>query len=162
MRKLFFIAAAALLLAGCKANQAVYKKVYESAVATRDSNSVDPTIYDHYREMARQRIIKLGDVEFVSFTREPEADPSLMQRYNVVVASFKQIFNARRMRDRLSTVGYQTPFIVQTREPLYYVVASTANSAQAALDALRHVEADSNLRLKKPMPFVLMPAQAAR
>ena len=157
MRKLFFIAAAALLLAGCKANQAVYKKVYESAVATRD-----------YREMARQRIIKLGDdslpltVEFVSFTREPEADPSLMQRYNVVVASFKQIFNARRMRDRLSTVGYQTPFIVQTREPLYYVVASTANSAQAALDALRHVEADSNLRLKKPMPFVLMPAQAAR
>lgn len=168
MRKLFFIAAAALLLAGCKANQAVYRKVYESAVATHDSNSVDPTIYDHYREMARQRVIKLGDdslpltVEFVSFTREPEADPSLMQRYNVVVASFKQIFNARRMRDRLSTIGYQTPFIVQTREPLYYVVASTANSAQAALDALRHVEADSNLRLKKPMPFVLMPAQAAR
>ena len=76
MRKLFFIAATALLLAGCKANQAVYKKVYESAVATRDSNSVDPTIYDHYREMARQRIIKLGDdslpltVEFVSFTRD--------------------------------------------------------------------------------------------
>lgn len=172
MKKLLIMAAVAVLLTmgACKPNETQYKAAYEAAVAKRDSKGdpVENTIYNRYRQQARQTYIPLnGDTlavqtEFIGYTKDGGATREGTQRYNVVVGSFKQVFNARAMRERLAGLGYENPFILHTREPLYYVVAATCSTAQEALDELKRVKADTSLVLRAPLPFVLQPAHMAR
>lgn len=172
MKKLFFAVAAALLLAlgACKPNEKQYKAVYEAAIAKRDATGdpVENTIYEKYRNQARQTLIPLGadtlavQTEFIGYTKDGGASRETTLRYNVVVGRFKQVFNAKAMRGRLASLGYGNPFILHTREPLYYVVAATCPTAREALEQLRRVKADTSLVLREPLPFVLQPAHFAR
>lgn len=171
LSRLTFAAAAGLLLAtaSCKPNESAYKAAYESAVARRDSTGgLEGTVYNKYREMGKETRIPLGNdtlrvfTEFVGMTENGGATRESLERYNVVVGRFKQVFNAREMRQRLLANGYDGAFILHTREPLYYVVAETCGSAQCALEGLQRVMADSTMTLRSPLPFVLQPAHMAR
>lgn len=171
MKKLFFIGVISLLMLGaCKPNEAQYKAAYEAAVAKRDAkgDAVEGTIYEKYRNQARQTLIPLGSdtlavqTEIIGYTKDGGATRETTDRYNIVVGRFKQVFNARAMRERLIKLGYENPFILHTREPLYYVVAATCGSAQSALEELQRVKADTSLVLREPLPFVLQPAHKAR
>ena len=160
---------ALLALGACKPNESAYKTAYESAVAKRDSEGgVEGTVYNRYREMARQSQIALGNdtlavvTEFIGYTEDGGATRETTERYNIIVGRFKQVFNARQMRQRLQANGYPDAFILHTREPLYYVATTTCSTAQEALEQLRHVESDSSLVLRAPLPFVLQPAHLAR
>ncbi len=67
------------------------------------------------------------------------------------------------MRTRLASSGnYPDAFIVQTREPLYYVIAATADTPQDAAAALQKVRNDQTLMLREPLPWVLQPTSLAR
>ncbi len=81
-----------------------------------------------------------------------------VKRYNVVVGQFRQVFNAKQMRERLISGGYDSAMIVHTREPLYYVVTATASTPEEILQEWRKVTGDKNLVLKSPMPFILSPS----
>lgn len=153
----------------CKPSEQHYRTAYESAVAKRDAGNIDQTIYNRFREMARTNAIALGNgdtlavqTEFIGYPENGGASRETTQRYNIVVGQFKQIFNAREMRKRLMTIGYENPFILQTREPIYYVVTATCPTATEALQQLRRVEADTAMCLRAPMPFVLQPAHMVR
>lgn len=161
--------AALMALGACKPNESAYKSAYESAIAKRDAEGgVEGTVYNRYREMAKPSEIALGTdtlpviTEFIGFTENGGASRETTGRYNVVVGRFKQVFNARQMRERLQANGYPEAFILHTREPLYYVATATCSTAQEALEQLRRVEADSSLVLRAPLPFVLQPAHMAR
>ena len=69
------------------------------------------------------------------------------------------MFNARQMRQRLIDSGYESAMIVNTREPLYYVIAVTAATPEEALAAWQRVTADKNIVLRSPLPFILQPAR---
>lgn len=157
------------LLTGCKTTEANYRQAYEAAVAHRDeSTGLDSTIYSRIRNSATtSSLVVDGDslpmrTEYIGVTKEGGIERSDLKRYNVVVGQFKQIFNARQMRERLLNSGYEGAFIVHTREPLYYVVTATSDNPADILAAWRKVTGDRSIVLREPLPFVLRPAHLAR
>lgn len=160
---------AALALGACKTTEDNYKAAYEAAVAQqRDVADLDSTIYGRVRNQARMSVLKAGAdslplrTEYVGYTDDGGATRENLKRYNVVAGQFKQVFNARQMRERLQAAGYPDAMIVHTREPLYYVITATVATPEEALREYNKVRSDKSLVLKSPLPFILRPAHLAR
>lgn len=156
-------------LTGCKTTEANYRQAYQTAVAQREESAgIDSTIYARIRNSATtSSLIVDGDslpvrTEYIGFTDGGGMDKERMKKYNVVVGQFKQVFNARQMRERLKAAGYGDAFIVHTREPLYYVAVSTSDSPEDIISEWKRVTSDKSIVLRAPMPFVLQPAHLAR
>lgn len=166
MRKITLLAAIALTvsaLSSCKTNEENYRKAYEAA-KQRESEGLEETVYDRIRREARPVTSVVGNDtlqmkrEYVSLAPDQQLAASALKRYNVVVAQFKQIFHARSMTRRFSEGGYDGAFIVQTREPLYYVVAFASDDASAAADAMKALQKESPVTLRDPFPWILYPS----
>lgn len=170
MKKLCFCIAgiAALALAGCKTTEANYRAAYETAKERSQTGDLDSTVYARIRREARPSTVKVGNdtlplvTQYVKLTAEGASAGAPLRRYNLVVAQFKQIFNARSMKKRLVDAGYPEALIVETKEPLYYVVAESYDNAAAALGGLNTVKAAPPLPMRDPFPWILQPASFAR
>ncbi|MBR4723047.1 MAG: SPOR domain-containing protein, partial [Muribaculaceae bacterium] len=68
-------------------------------------------------------------------------DSIALKKYNSVVAEFRQLFNANSMAKRLRDAGYDGTFVVETKEPIYYVVVATADTPEEALDSVKRLRA---------------------
>ena len=161
--------ALAMMAVGCKTTESNYRQAYETAVAKkRDSSGVDSTIYAKIRNSARTSdLVVTGDTmpmrtEYIGYTEDGGASRETIGRYNVVVGQFKQVFNARQMRARLQSSGYDSAFIIHTREPLYYVCTQACATPEEAEKAFVRVKADKSIVLRDPLPFILRPAHLAR
>lgn len=142
---------------------------YERAVSQReDASGIDSTIYSRIRNSAKVSDLVVGTdsmpmrAEYIGYTDKSGASRETVKKYNVVVGQFKQLFNAREMRQRMIDNGYGGTFIVHTREPLYYVVTATASTPEEILAEYRKVQNDKGLTLRSPMPFILRPAHFGR
>lgn len=165
MNKIIPLAAlAALSIAGCKTSEANYRAAYETAIQRSRSADLDSTIYANIRREARPSTVKVGAESlpltalYVSPTTIDDFTPAIAT-YNIVVAGFKQLFNAKSMMQRLRAAGYADAFVVETKEPLYYVVASATDDPATAARQLRAVKEGSPLQLRDPFPWVLRPAR---
>lgn len=154
-----------MVLVGCKTNENNYRQAYEAAVAQRQEESgLDSTIYTKMRNSGRVADLVVDGVampmrsEYIGYTENGGASRETVKKYNVVVGQFRQVFNARQMRQRLMESGYDSTFIVHTREPLYYVVTSTCSTPEEVLKAYQKVKLDKNIVLHEPLPFILRPA----
>lgn len=161
--------ALAMMAVGCKTTESNYRQAYETAVAkNRDSSGVDSTIYAKIRNSARTSdLVVTGDTmpmrtEYIGYTEDGGASRETIGRYNVVVGQFKQVFNARQMRARLQSSGYDSAFIIHTREPLYYVCTQACATPEEAEKAFDRVKDDKSIVLRDPLPFILRPAHLAR
>ncbi len=161
--------ALAMMAVGCKTTESNYRQAYETAVAkNRDSSGVDSTIYAKIRNSARTSdLVVTGDTmpmrtEYIGYTEDGGASRETIGRYNVVVGQFKQVFNARQMRARLQSSGYDSAFIIHTREPLYYVCTQACATPEEAEKAFIRVKDDKSIVLRDPLPFILRPAHLAR
>ena len=147
--------------ASCKPSEDSYRRAYEAA-KNRDTDVIEETIYNKIRQRARPQQMVVGTdtldykVEPVTLTDSGAVMRKYVKPYNIVVGQFKQIFNAKAMRDRLIEQDYKA-FIVNTAEPLYYVVATTCETPAEALAALKSVKSDRTLILRDPFPWVLHP-----
>lgn len=158
-----------LLVTACKTNENNYRKAYETVMEkNRENSGVDSTIYARIRNSAQTSELVAGvdsmpmRTEYIGYTAEGGASRETVRRYNVVVGQFKQVFNARQMRARLQASGYEGAFIVNTREPLYYVCTATTTSSDSIAAEYRRVKADKSIVLREPLPFILRPAHLAR
>ena len=166
---LFVAVVAAMALGACKTTEANYKAAYEAAkIQQRQSADIDSTIYGKVRRQGTMMQLSVGQdtlpirTEAIGYTDGGGASRETVRKYNIVVGQFKQVFNARQMRERLMAGGYPDAFIVHTREPLYYVVTQTVDTPEEALAAYDKVKTDKNIVLRDPLPFVLRPAHLAR
>ncbi len=172
MRKIIFYMAGLILALGvvsCKTNENNYRAAYQAAVAHREEASgLDSTIYARIRNQAVESKLATGNdtlpikTEYIGYPKDGGASREKVLRYNIVVGQFKQIFNANAMRQRLLSAGYEDAMILNTREPLYYVIAAACSTAAEAAELYNKVKSDSGLVLREPMPFVLQPATFAR
>lgn len=170
MKKLIIYVAGVVILAlpACKTTEANYRAAYETAKERSRSGNLDSTVYARIRKEARPSTVKVGNdtlplvTQNVKLTADGASAGAPLRRYNLVVAQFKQIFNARSMKKRLVDGGYPEALIVETKEPLYYVIAESYDNAAAALDGLNAVKEASPLPLKEPFPWILQPASFAR
>ena len=166
---LTLLAGGLALLTGCKTTEANYRQAYQTAVAQRqDATGIDSTIYARIRNSATTSSLAVeGDTlplrtVYIGFTDGGGMDKATMRKYSVVVGQFKQVFNARQMRERLISSGYGDAFIIHTREPLYYVAIVTSDNPDEILAAWKRVTSDKSIVLRAPLPFVLRPAHLAR
>ncbi len=161
---LLVIIMAAACLTACKTSEANYKAAYETVIEKqRGATPTDGTIYNRFRDrvVAHEVITAAGDtlsvrVEAIAFVGDGGITRDDMLKYNVIVGGFKQIFNARALRDRLANNGYKS-FIISTAEPLYYVGAATAGTLDEVAPVVERLSADPDLRLRSPYPFILQP-----
>lgn len=165
----FLLLALGFIIVGCKTNENNYRQAYEVAVAkNRESSGVDSTIYARIRNSAKMSDLVAGTdsmpmrTEYIGYTEDGGASRENIGRYNVVVGQFKQVFNARQMRARLQSSGYDSAFIIHTREPLYYVCTAACQTPEEADKAFRRVKDDRSIVLREPLPFILRPAHLAR
>lgn len=155
-------ALAATALFGCKTTEENYRRAYE-AVKQKETDGLEGTIFNRYRERAVEANTIYGSDtlryvrESVRVTLDQGVPQERMKRYNIVVGQFKQLFHAKSMRDRFVEAGYPAAFIVQTGEPLYYVVAFTTEQPQEAATQLQKLQTSSPIRLADPCPWILSP-----
>ncbi len=167
MKKLRFIIPAILLglIVSCKPSEKNYRQAYDRTVEGRQEGEyLDSTIYNKFRIQGRPAYAVVGSdtlhyrIERIGYTKGEGATPSSASRFQIVVGQFKQIFNAREMRRRMMEGGYAGAFIVQTGEPLYYVVALSQPDAAAAMVSLDSLRGRVDLGVRPPFPWVMMPS----
>lgn len=172
IRKIHLLPIVALMIAmlavGCKTNEANYRQAYETAKeGMKNKNAIDSTIYSRIRNNAQTTNLIVGNdtlgvrTEHIAIPQDGGMTRERLKRYNVVVGQFKQIFNARQMRERLQNSGYADAFIINTAEPLYYVCTQTCTTADEAVHELEKVKNDKSIVLREPLPFLLRPAHIA-
>lgn len=160
-RPLLIACLTALTLGACRTTEANYRAAYEKAKAHRgESDGIDGTIYDAIRRETDPRPLVVGGDTiparrlYVTPVEAPDGIGS--GAYNVVVAQFKQLFNARSMRDRLRSAGYDGAMILSTPEPLYYVTACSAPDAEGAAMLYKEFVKSEPIATKAPFPWVLI------
>lgn len=152
-------------LTACKTTEANYRAAYEKAVADndRDVTPFEATIYNRIRSQMREQTYTLEGKEIktysirVKVTEDGGGIREWLKRYNLVVAEFKQVFNARSMRQRLVDSGFPRTFIVENGEPYYYIIVDSTNDlgeAAAFADSIR-AEGNFPLPLKDGFPYIL-------
>lgn len=158
--KIIIAYAFAAIMAACGTSEANYKKAYDKA-KEKEGSGIESTIYNKVREQSREeRIVAGGDtvnvvVEYVTASKEAGFTPSHLKKYNVVAGQFKQLFHAKSMRNRMAEGGYPSAIIVETGEPLYYVVVRSTQSLAEARAAADSVAASSPVKLKDGFPVIL-------
>ena len=167
MRKIFVllfgILACTLVFTGCKTTEANYRKAYEKAVADNDRGvtEFDKTIYSRIRSQMRDLSYTLDGRDVttrlmrVKVTPDGGGIPEWLRKYSVVVAEFKQLFNAKSMRSRLVDAGYSRTFLVENGEPYYYIVLDSTNDLLQAVELADSVAASFPLPLKEGFPYIL-------
>ena len=160
-------AMAALSLGSCKTTEANYRQAYESA-RQKQTQEGGSAITAGLNNQARPRSMEFDGVTLpvlttgVSIPKDGGMELSRLKKFNSVAGVFRQIFNAKSMRERLMQSGYPDAFILSNAYGTYYVLTTTTSSpaeAQAALDKLRN---DPDLRLRQPLPYILRPGHLAR
>ena len=163
MKKLVIFMLAVLALGACKTSEANYRAAYERAAAAREGRDpIDGTIYGAKRNNTPQATVTMhGDttVERTIRVRVAEEGGGIrenLKQFSVVVAGFKQLFNARSLRERMVDAGFPTTFVVETGEPYYYVVLSSHPNRAEAMNSLTQARHDSlPMPLKGDYPFIL-------
>lgn len=170
MKRLLIPIAAALLLTvgSCKPTEANYRSAYEAAhqkQLTGDSLT-DQGLLDQQRPkpMVFGTDTLPVRTEYIGYTKGggADSDRTVVKRYCVVVGRFKQVFNARMMRERLMQNGYGHALVLHNNMKEYYVVANTTKDPHQARLMLDSVNADTSLVLKPPYPYILRPGHLAR
>lgn len=168
MRKytsIYIVSAILLVVASsCRTSEANYRAAYEKAIAGRDSlPSIESTIYGKHRRNTTSSVAVVGKdtVEMISTrVRVTEGGGGVRENlkpYSVVVGQFKQLVNAKSLRERLVDAGYPKTFVVETAEPYYYIlVNSFPNKSDAVKECARiSSKGDFPIPLKDGMPMVL-------
>lgn len=159
-------AAAALLAAAassCRTNEANYREAYTAVREKADADDgIEGTIYEKIRKEAVGGRTIVGGAAIPTTTVAVAAVAGVSTAadvgpYNVAVAQFRQSFNARSLAQRLRAAGYAGATVVATAEPLYYVIAAPAATADEAAALFAAVAADTAVYTRPPYPLLLRP-----
>lgn len=154
-----------LIAVSCRTTEKNYREAYELAKGTETiqdtliANLIAEDQAPVEVEVAG-RIMKMRK-EFVSIVTDKDVTKDMLKRFNVVVGRFKQLFNARSMATRMSSLGYSS-FVVVDRTSSYFVVAAATDVPEEALVMYEKVLSDNRVVYKTPFPWVLEPAQYIR
>lgn len=152
-----------LALASCKTTEENYRNAYQTAKQhqiERAGGELPDGVDLRKTGLSTPRMVDIDgrQVPMISawvITSEKELTPlDSMGKYVVVVATFKQVFNARQMKSRISAGGVYHPVIMKLASGYYLVGTDTTDNISEALTDYEKVKADSIIRLKAPFPYV--------
>jgi len=152
----------------CKPTESNYRSAY---LAAKEMQLTGDSLTDvQLLNQQRPRPVVFGSdtlpmrTEYIGYTKDggADSDKTVVKRYCVVVGKFKQVFNARSMRQRLMQSGYHRALVLHNQLKDYYVIANTTADPHIARLMLDSVLADPGLTLKPPYPYILRPGHLAR
>lgn len=156
---LILLIAALISMSACKTTEENYRKAYQSAVDRQNEGYTDDELASMAREEAIPRSVFKGDSIPLKgiYVNTVKLDPPTpaAERYNVVVATFKQKFNALSVLDRLRQGGYTDARLLVDKDQLLYVAAVSTPSLDEAVAALRELQKSSPVALRAPCPYIL-------
>lgn len=164
---MIFVIIVAISLTGCHTNEKIWADSAGKVTnKMQQTGGIDSTVYAKIRKEARPSVVKVGNDTMALVTQSiylsADQPYAQLKRYNIVVGQFKQLFNARSMRERLYAAGYVNPYIVETTEPLYYVVAEGCDELHQAYGLLHKVIKENAVTMKDPFPYVIQSSRFAR
>lgn len=152
---------AVMMMPSCKTNETNYRAAYEVA-KEKAMDGVDEDTYNRMQAEAMPgKIVINGDTlrvitQFVRVAKNAGNDDAALHRYNIAVAQFRQVFNAKAMRDRLLGLGYDA-YIVENSDPVYYVVAKGTDVQSEVAGIVKELASNESIVLRAPYPCVLEP-----
>ena len=161
MRKLYNIllmAAVAIALWSCHSTEANYKESYDKAVAASRSGEKG----EQYQQELTQRTHNNCEVDGDSIRKlnyyfnVVDDKPEVIKQYGVVVAEFKQKFNAISCRDRLRKEDKLQSYVVYiASKKLYCVVAQGYDDLSIAATFAKNPQKYMRMKVLVPMAWVL-------
>ncbi len=143
----------------CKTTEENYRKAYEAALEKKNEGYTTDEINQMAHEEAVPKTIYNGDSIPLKgmYVSTVKLDPPVTSasRYNVVVATFKQKFNAMSVLNRLRDAGYDNGRLLIDRDQTFYVAATTTDTLKNAVETLKELEKSSPIVMKSPCPYIL-------
>ena len=142
---------ALMMFTSCHTTEENYRASYELA-ANKTKEGVGADTYAKIvAEQRRNTDVVNGDsVRIVAhFVGLIDVEKAQTKRYNVVLRGFKQVVNARSMRDRLIKEGHNAYVLYYEKEKLYYVIIEAFDTREGAADFLHN--AKSRVKMNVPL-----------
>lgn len=144
---------------GCKTTEENYQKAYDIAKAKKAEGLTEEEAAGFKREAEMPKTVYKGDSipmksVYVRYV-EGGGDAKQAKRYNVIVASFRQRFNAMSAFNRMKAGGYPDAIVLADRDERYYVGAITTVSLDSAVSVLDDLRRESPVALGSPHPYIL-------
>lgn len=147
----------------CRTTEKNYQEAYAKATADNDRDVTDfeETIYNRYRAQMKDVAVDVNGIKipaksiYVKVTKDGGGINEWLKRYCVVVAEFKQLFNAQSMRERFAAASYPRTFLIENGEPYYYVVVDSSEDASKLLEVINKLKEKSPLPIKPGFPYLL-------
>lgn len=160
MRHYFMILLVALVavLTGCHSTEANYKAAYDKAME-KHQEGVGKEAFDKIQAESRKytTVINGDSVRLLRMYANVTLDSaSVAKRYNVIVASFKQQYNAMTMRDRLrKEEGFPSYLLFGGPDRKYFVVVKGFDEADVAAAFLKTLDTHMKMQVLEPIPWIL-------
>ncbi len=155
---LIVVMAMVAVLCSCHSTEANYKESYDKAVAASRTGEKGEQ-YRHDLEL-RKKSNYVVDGDSIRLLRHHfnvvDDTPDVIKKYNVVVAEFKQQFNAVSYRDRLRGEGHASYVVYISAKKLYCVVAEGYDDISPAATFANDPDKYMKLKVLVPRAWVLM------
>lgn len=142
----------------CHTTEQNYRAAYDKAVQKQRNGMDSLTLATIAKEKnAPTAIVGNDSVKLVTEYANPvDCKFSDVKRYSVVVGTFKQIFNARSMRDRINAAGGNVgSYVVLSKGRDYLVIAKGFDNSLEAATYLKHVKKNVKVGIPLEYPYIL-------
>lgn len=147
-----------MALASCHSNEANYKAAYDKAMEKRRDGVGAEEMQRIMAEKMRPTMVVNGDsVRVVTMATNVTGDSvSVARRYGVVVAQFKQQFNAITMRDRLrKEEGFPSYVLFGGEDSKYYVIVKAFDELDVAVAFLKNIDHSMKMKVLEPKAWIM-------
>lgn len=155
---LILLVAVVAVMTSCHSTEANYKAAYDKAME-KHQDGVGKETFDRIQAEARKytTVINGDSVRLLRMPANVTLDSaSVAKRYNVIVASFKQQFNAQTMRDRLrKEEGFPSYLLFGGPDRKYFVVVKGFDEVDVAAAFLKSLPTHMKMQVLEPIPWIL-------
>ena len=147
-------------ISACKTTEQNYRAAYELAQQKKtDTDTITDRLINREAGPARVTVDGVSlpmKAEYTRPIRDLEGfNIGDFKKYNVVIASFRQLFNAESVRKRAIEGGFDKAFIVINNEQVYIVIAESCSTPAEAEAALKKVNDAKPVVMKSPYPYIM-------
>lgn len=155
---ILLVAVIGLMMTSCHSNEQNYKAAYEKAME-KYRDGVGAEEYERIlAEQVRPTVVVNGDSVILRTMHVNVTDDSVsvLKPYSVIVAQFKQKFNAITMRDRLhKEEGFKSYVLFGGPEKKYFVVVKGFDELDVATAFLKSIDKSVKMKVLEPKPWIL-------
>lgn len=147
----------AAVLWSCHSTEANYKESYDKAVAASRTGEKG-VLYEQELESRKKANFEV-DGDSIRLLRNyfnaVDDKNDVIKKYSVVVAEFKQKFNAQSYRDRLRKEGHNSYVVYISEKKLYCVVVEGYDDVSTAATFAKNPEKYMKMKVLVPRVWVL-------